>query len=63
MFFKKKEPRGWHPCLVIAIGALTVVGAVSVANNAKTLIMKAKDKMMSVFSGCMSGSDVGDENQ
>ncbi len=62
MFFKKKEPRGWHPCLVIAIGALTVVGAVSVANNAKSLIMKAKDKMMSVFSSSTSGCEFGEEN-
>ena len=62
MFFKKKEHRGWHPCLVIAIGALTVVGAVSVANNAKCLIMKAKDKMMSVFSGVSTGCEPGEEN-
>ncbi len=59
MIFRRKEPRGWHPCLVIIVGALTVVGAVSVANNTKGLIMKAKEKMMSVFSasGSMDGAE------
>ncbi len=52
MFLKKKEPRGWHPCIVMAVGALAVFGAVCVANNAKGLIMKTKDKMMTVFGKC-----------
>jgi hypothetical protein len=59
MFFKRKESKGWHPCLVITVGALAMVGAISVANNTKGLIMKAKDKMMSVISGC--GASVGSE--
>lgn len=63
MFFKRKEHKGWHPCIVIAIGALAAAGAVSVAKEAKGIIMKAKDKMMSVFSGCMPESGGGEENQ
>lgn len=45
MFMKKKEPRGWHPCVVLAVGGLAVVGAVIVTNHAKCLIMKMKDRI------------------
>ncbi|MBR7116309.1 MAG: hypothetical protein IKC87_01200 [Clostridia bacterium] len=49
MLFKKSEPRRWNPCLVIAIGTLTVIGAVTVTNVSKRLMEKMKYKMKSMW--------------
>ena len=49
MLFKKSEPRRWHPCLVIAIGALTVIGAVTVTNAARRMMDNMKTKMKSMW--------------
>ena len=49
MLFKKSEPRRWHPCLVIAVGALAVVGAVTVTNAAKQMVEGIKSKMKSMW--------------
>ena len=35
MLLKKPERRRCHPCLVVAIGALAIIGAVSVAEKGK----------------------------
>ena len=47
MLFKKSEPRRWHPCLVITIGALSVIGAVTVANAARGMADTVKNKIKS----------------
>lgn len=35
MLIKKPERRRCHPCLIVAIGALAVIGAVSVTEKGK----------------------------
>ena len=50
MFFKKTEPKRWHPCLVLTIGALSIIGAVTVTNASKCAINNAKNKIKSFFS-------------
>ena len=50
MFFKKTEPKRWHPCLVLTIGALSIIGAVTITNASKCAISTAKNKIKSFFS-------------
>lgn len=53
MFLRKSEPkRGCHPCVIMVLGALAVVGAVSIANNSRALMCRAKEKMTSIFHKC-----------
>lgn len=54
MFFKRSEPRGTHPCLIIAVGILAMVGAVAIVNESRNMMTRAKDKMMSLFNKCKS---------
>lgn len=54
MFFKRSEPRGTHPCLIIAVGILAMVGAVAIVNESRSMMSKAKDKMMTLFNKCKS---------
>ena len=49
LFMKRKEPKGWHPCVVLMVGGLAVIGAVMVTHHARGLIMKVKDKMTSIL--------------
>lgn len=49
MLFKKSEPRRWHPCLVITIGALTAIGAATIATMSKDAMCKIKDKIKSMW--------------
>ena len=49
MLFKKSEPRRWHPCLVMTIGALSVIGAVTVASVTKDVTERIKNRMMSIM--------------
>ena len=57
MFFKKSEPKRWSPTLGLIMGALTVVGAITVVNAAKSTINRVKSKMSSFCSlGHMSPS-------
>ena len=66
MFLKKHERGRLSPTIGLAMGALTVIGAVTVTNAARTLISRVKSKMSSLctIGGCMpkpSSSD--DEDQ
>ncbi len=54
MFFRKSEPRGTHPCLIIAVGILAMVGAVAIVNESRSMMTRAKDKMMTLFNKCKS---------
>ncbi len=49
MFFKKSEPKRWHPCIVIGAMALLAVGAVTVVNGGKKLLAEAKSKMRAMW--------------
>ena len=60
MFFKKSEPKRWHPCLVLTIGALSIIGAVTIANASKCAINTAKTKIKSFFSPKQSGASSKD---
>ena len=60
MFFGKSEKKRWHPCLVIAIGALAAIGTLTVVERGKCLVMGMKDKMISMVkkdNSCSSGCD------
>ena len=50
MFLKKNEPKRWHPTLGLITGALTVIGAVTVTNAARTVFRRIKSKMSSFCS-------------
>ena len=49
MIFKKSEPRKCHPTVALMVGALTVIGAVTVANVSRNLCAKMKSKMRSIW--------------
>ena len=50
MFFKKSEPKRMSSTLGLAMGALTVIGAITVTNAARSLIGRVKSKMSSLCS-------------
>ena len=50
MFFKKSEPKKWCPTLGLVMGTLTVIGAVTVTNAARSVISRVKSKMSSLCS-------------
>ena len=62
MFFKKSEPKRWHPCLVLTIGALSIIGAVTITNASKCAINNAKTKIKSFFSPKSSSSPSEDDS-
>lgn len=50
MFFKKNEPKRMSPTFGLAVGALTVIGAITVTNAARSVISRVKSKMSSLCS-------------
>lgn len=51
MLFRKSEPKRWRPTMAITVGALTVVGAITVTNALKSAACKIKSKMSSMLGG------------
>lgn len=58
MFFRRSERKRCHPCITLALCALTAVGVVGVMNKGKCFIKK---KMKSIANfikgGCECSSD------
>ena len=48
MLFKKSEPRRSRPTMALTVGALTVIGAVTVGNAVKSAFSKIKSKVSSM---------------
>ena len=49
MFTKKNERKGGNLCLPLALGALAMVGAISITKKGKALFCTAKEKMKNCF--------------
>lgn len=59
--FGKSEKRKGHPGLAIAVGALAVVGAVSIVNTSKRWVMDKTGRMVGFMKcGMKKKSDVMD---
>lgn len=51
MLFRKTEHRRMHPYVVLAVGTLAMIGAVTVVKESKKTAKCMKDKMTSMFVG------------
>lgn len=56
MFFKKSEHRKMNSYFTLAVGALAVVGAMSLARCAKGMIQCGYEKMSCMMKGVMGKS-------
>lgn len=51
MFFKKTEQKKHSACVILTIGALAAIGAVSIAKCGKQALYNAKEKIKGCFGG------------
>ena len=51
MLFRRTEHRGMNPYVVLAVGTLAMIGAVTVVKESKRTAKCMKDKMTSMFVG------------
>ena len=56
MFFNKTERKKGHPALALTVGALAVVGAISIVNSSKRWVMD-KSKRVAGFVKGMVGTE------
>ena len=49
MFFKKNERKKHSACLILTVGALAAVGALTITKRGKEIWTSAKDKMTGMF--------------
>lgn len=56
MLFKKSERKA-HTCMTLAIGALAVIGAVTVVKCGQNMARCASDKVSSMMRGMMTKMD------
>ena len=59
MFFRKTERKSRGTCVILAIGALAAIGAVSITRTGKQILGELRDKVKGAFSKtkCMCPAD------
>ena len=59
MFFRKPERKSHGTCVILAIGALAAIGAVSITKSGKQMINEIKCKVKGFFNKerCMCPTD------
>jgi hypothetical protein len=60
MLFNRNEKRRGHPGLALTVGALAVVGAVSIVNCSKKWVKDKSCKMISMMKGMMKPGEFCD---
>ena len=57
MFFKKSESKRWPACIVLTIGSLAAIGALTISKSGKKIAMNAWQKVKGMLGdGSCSGT-------